>query len=204
MTVKKFFLEKHKLFYKIQYLWYIVGIKIIITVVIMLNYKKDFKDILKNLRTKNDISRKDLARAVNVSPSMIAKYEQGINYPSGEVLFSLKEFFQVPADTFLNQEKENKKDIMDFLNKNFNFGNEISFINMLLNYYDIGVQFNSDESLNLGSVEKFYSLLKVNELNKEIKNLILDRLIMAVLDLYFINDGEPLELLNNLYSKKRK
>lgn len=170
----------------------------------MLNYKKDFKDILKNLRTKNDISRKDLARAVNVSPSMIAKYEQGINYPSGEVLFSLKEFFQVPADTFLNQEKENKKDIMDFLNKNFNFGNEISFINMLLNYYDIGVQFNSDESLNLGSVEKFYSLLKVNELNKEIKNLILDRLIMAVLDLYFINDGEPLELLNNLYSKKRK
>lgn len=178
--------------------------KIMLMVVIMLNYKKEFKDILKNLRAENKTSREELARAVNVSPSMIAKYEQGINYPSGEVLFSLKEFFQVPADTFLNQENRNKKDIMNFLNKNFNLSNEISFLNMLLNYYDIGVQFNSDESLNLGSVEKFYSLLKVSELNKEIKNLILDKLIMAVLDLYIINEGEPLELLNDLYRKKRK
>lgn len=58
----------------------------------------DFGDKLKTLRKNKNMSQKALATKVNVSESMICRYEKGEIYPQFEVLRSLSGILNVSLD----------------------------------------------------------------------------------------------------------
>ncbi len=70
-----------------------------------------FKDIIKDLRESQDMSQYELARALQVSQSAIAKWELGKTEPTSSALVSIARFFNVSADYLLELEDEfgNKK-----------------------------------------------------------------------------------------------
>ena len=66
-----------------------------------------FQDKLKELRKKNGISQYDLANALNISRSVIAKWEAGITLPSEESTRLLMDYFNVSREElFKNEETE--------------------------------------------------------------------------------------------------
>lgn len=67
-----------------------------------------FQDKLKELRKTENISQYDLAKALNISRSVIAKWETGITLPSEESTILLMEYFNVSREElFNNEETEN-------------------------------------------------------------------------------------------------
>lgn len=70
-----------------------------------------FKDIIKDLRESQDMSQYELAKALQVSQSAVAKWELGKTEPTSSALVSISKFFDVSADYLLELEDEfgNKK-----------------------------------------------------------------------------------------------
>lgn len=70
-----------------------------------------FKDIIKDLRESQDMSQYELAKALQVSQSAVAKWELGKTEPTSAALVSISKFFGVSADYLLELEDEfgNKK-----------------------------------------------------------------------------------------------
>lgn len=66
----------------------------------------EFKDRLKELRLRHKLSQSQLAEAIFVSRSAVAKWENGLGYPSEDSLQALTDFFCVPPDHFSTQEPE--------------------------------------------------------------------------------------------------
>ena len=67
----------------------------------------DFKDKLKNLRTKAGLSQEALADIIHVSRSAIAKYENGGGKPSKEILRVIANYFKVDI-SYLEDDGEKK------------------------------------------------------------------------------------------------
>ena len=68
----------------------------------------EFKDKLRNLRNEAGLSQENLADAVHVSRSAIAKYENGGGKPSEETLKLIADYFKVDI-SYLNDDEEIKK-----------------------------------------------------------------------------------------------
>ena len=66
----------------------------------------EFKDKLKALRKEKGLSQQELANAIFVSRSAVAKWENGLGLPGEESLEALQDFFAVPADHFATQKPE--------------------------------------------------------------------------------------------------
>lgn len=64
-----------------------------------------FQDTLKELRKKKNISQYDLAEALNISRSVIAKWETGLTLPSEESIRLLMDYFNVTRDELFNNEE---------------------------------------------------------------------------------------------------
>ena len=62
-----------------------------------------FKDKLKELREKNNISQYQLAEKIYVSRSAIAKWESGLGMPSADSLEMLCKFFDVTKEELLEE-----------------------------------------------------------------------------------------------------
>ena len=60
----------------------------------------EFKEKLKKLRNDNNISQKELADAIFVSRSAIAKWESGNGVPSDDNLKEIIKYFNLPSDYF--------------------------------------------------------------------------------------------------------
>ncbi len=58
--------------------------------------------ILKDLREKNNMTQKELAKILYVTDSTISHYEQGINVPTTEMVIKLAKLFDVTTDYLLN------------------------------------------------------------------------------------------------------
>ena len=58
---------------------------------------------IRKLREKNDISQKQLAQYLKVSPSTIGMYEQERRLPSAQMLDIIAEFFNVSVDYLLGR-----------------------------------------------------------------------------------------------------
>ncbi len=68
----------------------------------------EFKDRLKNLRQEKQISQQELANAIYVSRSAIAKWENGLGIPNRTSYQSLLDYFSVSKEDLpLNEEIEN-------------------------------------------------------------------------------------------------
>lgn len=59
---------------------------------------------LRVLRVERDLSRKELADAVDVNPQTIGYLERGDYYPSLELAFRLSEFFGLPIEAMFSPE----------------------------------------------------------------------------------------------------
>lgn len=60
-----------------------------------------FCDKLKTLRKEKDLTQEELAKAIFVSRSLIAKYETGAAYPSREIIEKLALYFNVKVDDLI-------------------------------------------------------------------------------------------------------
>lgn len=63
-----------------------------------------FKNKLKELREKNNISQYQLAEKIFVSRSAIAKWENGLGMPSSDSIDMLCNFFNVSKDELLSDD----------------------------------------------------------------------------------------------------
>lgn len=64
---------------------------------------KDLPMKLKQLRMSNNLSQKDVANKINVSPSIISGYETGERTPSTETLLSLSYLYKCSTDYLLGR-----------------------------------------------------------------------------------------------------
>ena len=65
-----------------------------------------FKDIIKDLRESQELSQYELAKALQVSQSAIAKWELGKTEPTASALISISKFFKVSTHYLLELEAE--------------------------------------------------------------------------------------------------
>ena len=75
-----------------------------------------FKDILKELRKKHNISQKYLAKQCNLSSTCICQLETGARNPTGNTLSALSNFFGCTIDYLLGRSND-KECFMDFPNR---------------------------------------------------------------------------------------
>lgn len=66
----------------------------------------EFQNKLKALRTQRGVSQQALADAIYVSRSAVAKWENGLGYPSQDCLAALAAYFGVGEDYFRTEEPE--------------------------------------------------------------------------------------------------
>lgn len=64
----------------------------------------EFSKILKNERTKQNLSQSDLATKLHVARQTISKWETGESYPNLDVLLSISEILNVSTDVLLKGE----------------------------------------------------------------------------------------------------
>ncbi len=70
-----------------------------------------FKDVIKDLRESQEMSQYELAQALQVSQSAVAKWELGKTEPSASALITISKYFNVSVDYLLELVDEfgNKK-----------------------------------------------------------------------------------------------
>lgn len=66
----------------------------------------DFKDILKYLRKREDISQAELAFRLGVTPSTIGNYESGTRHPTYEIEEAIADYFNVSIDFLRGNDTE--------------------------------------------------------------------------------------------------
>ena len=64
--------------------------------------------ILQDLREDRDISRKDLALALNISVSTLGMYEQGRREPNIDMLIKMADYFDVSIDFLVGRSFKNE------------------------------------------------------------------------------------------------
>ena len=75
-----------------------------------------FANRMKELRIKNDLSLRELARDLNLSPSIICYYENGDKMPSNANLVKIATYFRVSSDYLLGtQYFSNEQKSEDYL-----------------------------------------------------------------------------------------
>jgi toxin-antitoxin system, antitoxin component, xre family len=104
-----------------------------------MDFKKDFKDLLKNLRIEKGLTQKALANKIGIPVSMISKYEQGTNKPSISYLAKICAFFEIGPSFFLADFDEKKEETFD--------NNKTILENELLLSAEIDYQTEKDKSL---------------------------------------------------------
>lgn len=60
-----------------------------------------FGDMLRKLRTENNLTQNELAKKIDTSRSNIANYENGKNKPSIDIVCKLSRFFNCSIDYLL-------------------------------------------------------------------------------------------------------
>lgn len=70
-------------------------------------------DRLQEQRLSMKLSQKEVADAINVSPSIVSNYERSERVPSLEILVSLASLYQCSTDYLLGFEKSDKDKMLD-------------------------------------------------------------------------------------------
>lgn len=61
----------------------------------------DFSSILKQLRKNRALTQKELGDRIGLSKAVVSKYENGMGYPTFDVLIRIASFFGVTCDYLL-------------------------------------------------------------------------------------------------------
>ncbi len=100
--------------------------------------------ILKELRTKKDLSQVEIANALKVSQRTYSNYEKGTTEPTLETLVKLADFFHISVDKLLNRNfkqdlTKNQAEIIDIMEQLPNKNQEqiLDYSKILLENYKI-------------------------------------------------------------------
>ncbi len=69
-----------------------------------------FGEILRSLRLERNITQKDLAKRLSISPSTVGMYEQNRRFPDADILVKLSSIFDVSVDYLLGIERSEKQE----------------------------------------------------------------------------------------------
>lgn len=61
----------------------------------------DFGGVLKALRTNRNLTQKELGAKLGLSKAVVSKYENGLSYPSFDLLLQIADYFHVTTDYLL-------------------------------------------------------------------------------------------------------
>ncbi|WP_163853500.1 helix-turn-helix domain-containing protein [Paenibacillus elgii] len=64
----------------------------------------EFGERLKSLRIAHELTQKELAKALNMTESMLSRYETGKRLPNLDVFLQLANYFDVSADYLLGRD----------------------------------------------------------------------------------------------------
>lgn len=73
----------------------------------------DFGETLKHLRKSRDLTQKDFGAKVGLSKAVVSKYENGMGYPSLDMLVRIAQYFGVTTDYLLGIARGKTIDISD-------------------------------------------------------------------------------------------
>ena len=71
----------------------------------------DFGAVLKELRKSHNLTQKELGYHIGLSKAVISKYENGMGYPTFDVLILIADYFKVTTDFLLGVEKRKTLDV---------------------------------------------------------------------------------------------
>lgn len=74
-------------------------------------YYSNFGEILKILRKKRGMTQQELGSQVGLSKAVVSKYENGMGYPSFDVLVRIAAFFGVTTDYLLGVSRGKTVDV---------------------------------------------------------------------------------------------
>ena len=77
-----------------------------------MNYS-EFGENLKNLRRSRNLTQKDLGAKIGLSKAVVSKYENGMGYPSFDVLVRIAQYFGVTTDYLLGVARGKTVDVSD-------------------------------------------------------------------------------------------
>lgn len=72
---------------------------------------RDFSYMLKSLRKSKGITQSQLGANIGLSKAVISKYENGLGYPTFDVLIKMADFFGVTTDYILGVSKVKTIDV---------------------------------------------------------------------------------------------
>lgn len=61
----------------------------------------DFGSVLKHLRKSHNLTQVELGQRIGLSKAVVSKYENGMGYPTFDVLIQIADFFGVTTDYLL-------------------------------------------------------------------------------------------------------
>ena len=73
----------------------------------------DFGTILKQLRNSKNLTQSELGQHIGLSKAVVSKYENGLGYPTFDVLIHFAKFFNVSTDYLLGIEHSRTIDASD-------------------------------------------------------------------------------------------
>lgn len=71
----------------------------------------DFGTVLKQLRKSHNLTQKELGFQLGLSKAVVSKYENGMGYPTFDVLILIADYFKVTTDYLLGVEKNKTLDV---------------------------------------------------------------------------------------------
>lgn len=71
----------------------------------------DFGTILHQLRKAHGLTQNELGKRIGLSKAVVSKYENGIGFPSFDVLIRIAEYFNVTTDYLLGVSKNKTLDV---------------------------------------------------------------------------------------------
>lgn len=71
----------------------------------------DFGTILRQLRKSHNLTQQELGLYIGLSKAVISKYENGMGYPTFDVLILIANYFSVTTDYLLGVEKGKTVDV---------------------------------------------------------------------------------------------
>lgn len=71
----------------------------------------DFGTVLKQLRKSHNLTQQELGSHIGLSKAVISKYENGMGYPTFDVLILIADYFSVTTDYLLGVEKGKTVDV---------------------------------------------------------------------------------------------
>ena len=85
-----------------------------------------FAERLTFLRERKNMTKKDLAKVLNVSPACISQYEKNLSMPGHDILLRMAKYFDVSVDFLLANDSSS-----GFLDMGTSFCGDVSYYDLL-------------------------------------------------------------------------